>query len=126
MVDTLGEDRVLDFFLAQVGASPPEKRETAGAKVGWWIVGFLAQNPWLVFMGAQALLGPVAGTIVLVALVCLGGVVHLVNHPGDLATAVVWTIGIVVVGGVGVGLWFTGPWIFGGVRQWWGWLGGHF
>lgn len=125
-------------FVAQPTASTPpilrrtsahvsaRSRQTLRAAIR--IVGIFTFAPWLtvVIVSVLGLLGPAAGAAVLTAVVAIALVAYLIRNPGNMAAAFVWTLGIVVVAGVGAGIWVAARWLVAGIAAWWRWLGGHF
>jgi hypothetical protein len=131
MVDTVGEDKLLDAFLAQAaqgGSSSAAGREgpwKSAFQVMWglWISTWL----WmLAFSGGPAGFLAVLGGMLLTFF--LAAIYYQVSAQGRAGFTTIFSVILLLggVGGVGYGLWVGLPWLWGGVRQWWSWVGSHF
>ena len=140
MVDTVGEDRMLDMLLdsANKQGSTSGRASRSSTPDNVWAEAFdfvwkLLLENWIVVLVVCVSGGPVGILTVLgvLPLLYFGHVfLHAVGALEAASTALAVIVGIGVGGaalvGLGYLLWIGVPWIISGVGQWWSWLGGHF
>jgi hypothetical protein len=121
----LADDTTLDLTAAIFSKSPFEKaRDLIAANAGYIVIGLI------VALGSGGL--PNVATLLLFVLFWFLGAAfwYWLRGLALLNIALAWLLGAVAVlaGGTGLGfaLYYGGPWLLKGVREWWSWLGSHF